>query len=144
MFFAFKYHWKEHIKAIKIPCDFIQSLIAVMVSFVATVYMLTCLCLTETSKDQGRHLHNVAYSKTVTLTSQFSSSRYEGWRAVNGIFSDFAHTGNERFPWLRIDLDGSFIIHEIEVFARSDCCSKFMCTLHSIYLPFYLWISIIM
>ena len=81
-------------------CDFIQSLITVMVSFVATVYMLTCLCLTETSKDQGRHLHNVAYSKTVTLSSQFSSSRYEGWRAVNGIFSDFAHTGNERFPWL--------------------------------------------
>lgn len=96
-------------------CDFIQSLITVMVSFVATVYMLTCLCLTETSKDQGRHLHNVAYSKTVTRSSQFSSSRYEGWRAVNGIFSDFAHTGNERFPWLRIDLDGSFIIHEIEV-----------------------------
>lgn len=133
MFYALKYHWKEHIKAIKVPCDCIQSLTAVMVSFVVAVYMLTCLCLTETSKGHGRHLHNVAYSKTVTLSSQFPIRGYEGWRAVNGIFSDLAHTGNERFPWLRIDLGGSFFIHEIEVFASSNCCGKFMCTLYITY-----------
>lgn len=69
-------------------------------------------------------LRNVAYSKKVTLSSEFSSHLYPGWKAVNGILTDFAHTGNEKHPWLIIDLGETYEIHEIEVFARSGCCGK--------------------
>lgn len=70
-------------------------------------------------------LKNVAYSKKVTLSSEFSStSPYTGSKAVNGIRTDFAHTALEKHPWLIIDLEATYEIHEIEVFARSGCCGK--------------------
>lgn len=69
-------------------------------------------------------LENVAYSKLVILSSKFSSHLYQGPNAVNGLLNDFTATAQERFPWIIIDLGGSFKIHEIEVFARSDCCGK--------------------
>lgn len=70
-------------------------------------------------------LTNVAYSKPVTLSALFDNdSRYGGFKAVNGIFSDLTATAAERSPWLRIDLGTRFEINEIEVFARSDCCGK--------------------
>lgn len=70
-------------------------------------------------------LTNVAYSKPVTLSALFDNdSRYRGFKAVNGIFSDLTATAAERSPWLRIDLGTRFEINEIEVFARSDCCGK--------------------
>lgn len=68
-------------------------------------------------------LKNVAYAKSVTLSSEYNTDRtYPGSKAVNGLLSDFAHTANEKTPWLRIDLGANYRIHEIEVFARSDCC----------------------
>lgn len=45
--------------------------------------------------------------------------------AVNGLLFDFAHTLGEKSPWLRIDLEAQHVIHEVEVFARSDCCGKY-------------------
>nr|XP_022295930.1 fucolectin-like [Crassostrea virginica] len=92
--------------------------------FVVTVYMLAIFNQIQTSKGHDQQLQNVAYSKAVTLSSQYPDRGYEGWKAVNGIFSDLSHTGRERFPWLRIDLGANFLIHEIEVFARSDCCGS--------------------
>lgn len=67
---------------------------------------------------------NVAYSKPVTLSSVYSGVHgyFPGPNAVNGLLSDYVHTFNEKSPWLRIDLGASFQIHEIEMFARSDCC----------------------
>uniref|UniRef100_A0A8W8M0C3 Fucolectin tachylectin-4 pentraxin-1 domain-containing protein n=2 Tax=Magallana TaxID=2171616 RepID=A0A8W8M0C3_MAGGI len=44
--------------------------------------------------------------------------------AVNGLLFDFAHTLGEKSPWLRIDLEAQHVIHEVEVFARSDCCGN--------------------
>lgn len=88
--------------------------------------MLAIFNQIQTSKGHDQQLQNVAYSKAVTLSSQYPDRGYEGWKAVNGIFSDLSHTGRERFPWLRIDLGANFLIHEIEVFARSDCCGRFM------------------
>lgn len=72
-------------------------------------------------------LTNVAYSKLVTLSSVYSGKYgyFPGPNAVNGLLSDYVHTFGEKFPWLRIDLGASFQIHEIEVFARSDCCGKY-------------------
>lgn len=68
-------------------------------------------------------LKNVAYAKSVTLSSEYNTDRtYPGSKAVNGLLSDFAHTAHEKTPWLRIDLGANYRIHEIEVFARSDCC----------------------
>ena len=61
---------------------------------------------------------NVAYSKPVTLSSRFKN--YPESNVVNGLLSDYTHTSAEKFPWLRIDLEGMFQIHLIEVFARAD------------------------
>ena len=94
--------------------------------FVVTVYMLAFFNQIQSSKGYDQQLQNVAYSKTVTLSSQYPDWGYEGWKAVNGIFSDLAHTGKERFPWLRIDLGANFFIHEIEVFIRSKRYGRFM------------------
>lgn len=70
-------------------------------------------------------LKNVAYSKKVTLSSEYSSnSPYPGSKAVNGILTDFATTGSEKHPWLIIDLGATYEVHQIEVFARSGCCGK--------------------
>lgn len=70
-------------------------------------------------------LRNVAYSKKVTLSSEYSTKyAYPGSKAVNGILTDFAHTALEKHPWLIIDLGATHEVHEIEVFARSGCCGK--------------------
>lgn len=69
-------------------------------------------------------LGNVAYSKTVVLSSRYHPSLYPGAKAVNGLLSDLVHTADEKSPWLRIDLGATYLIHEIDVFARSDCCGK--------------------
>lgn len=70
-------------------------------------------------------LKNVAYSKKVTLSSEYSTKyAYPGSKAVNGILTDFAHTGIEKHPWLIIDLGATYEVHQIEVFARSGCCGK--------------------
>lgn len=66
---------------------------------------------------------NVAYSKPVTLSSEHAF--FPGTNAVNGLLSDFTHTGTEKLPWLRIDLGAQHLVHQIEVFARSDCCGKY-------------------
>lgn len=72
-------------------------------------------------------LTNVAYSKLVNLSSVYSGKYgyFPGPNAVNGLLSDYIHTSEEKFPWLRIDLRAKFQIHEIEVFERSDCCGKY-------------------
>lgn len=69
---------------------------------------------------------NVAYSKPVSLSSKYLQSEYPGSNAVNGLISDFTHTLSEKYPWLRIDLGAVYYIHEIEVFARSDCCGNIL------------------
>ena len=92
---------------------------------ISLVLTLICLCEVQTSLGHHPDLKNVAYSKKVTLSSRYHRVHYPGWNAVNGVLSDFAHSGHERSPWLRIDLGRNFRIHEIEVFARSDCCSKY-------------------
>lgn len=69
-------------------------------------------------------LKNVAYAKSVTLSSEYYTPTYPGSKAVNGLLSDLAHTAHEKTPWLRIDLGANYRIHEIEVFARSDCCGR--------------------
>ena len=66
-------------------------------------------------------LKNVAYLKTVVLSSRYHPSLCPGAKAVNGLLSDLVHTADEKSPWLRIDLGATYLIHEIEVFARSDC-----------------------
>ena len=96
-----------------------------MMFSISLVFTLICLCEVHTSLGHHPDLKNVAYSKKVTLSSRYHRVHYPGWNAVNGVLSDFAHSGHERSPWLRIDLGRNFRIHEIEVFARSDCCSKY-------------------
>lgn len=67
---------------------------------------------------------NVAYSRPVALSSNYPYGSFPGSNAVNGLLSDLAHTSLEKSPWLRIDLGARFLIHEIEVFARSDHLGK--------------------
>ena len=85
------------------------------------VLILAWLYQIQTSLGHFPDLQNVAYSKRVTLSSNFHSGGYGGSKAGNGMYDDLAHTGRERYPWLRIDLGGNFFNHEIEVFARAVC-----------------------
>lgn len=100
--------------------------------FIQTVAMilvlLTFVCVFHGNlvfSNSNDELTNVAYSKSVRLSS-FASRWHNGFYAVNGMFSDYIHTLEEKSPWLRIDLGARYQIHEIEVFARSDCCGKFL------------------
>lgn len=68
---------------------------------------------------------NVAYSKPVTLSTEYRDGIYPESNAVNGLLSDYTHTSSVTFPWLRIDLGGRFKIHLIEVFARYDYGGKY-------------------
>ena len=49
--------------------------------FVVTVYMLAIFNQIQTFKGHDQQLQNVAYSKTVTLSSQYPDRGYEGWKA---------------------------------------------------------------
>ncbi|XP_078341438.1 fucolectin-4-like [Crassostrea virginica] len=91
---------------------------------VSLVLALVCLWYAQVSEGHRPDLENVAYSKKVTLSSQYKHASHPGSNAVNGLLSDFAHSDQERFPWIRIDLEGRFLIHEIEVFVRTDCCAN--------------------
>lgn len=66
-------------------------------------------------------LHKRCILKT---SSNYPYGSFPGSNAVNGLLSDLAHTSLEKSPWLRIDLGARFLIHEIEVFARSDHLGK--------------------
>lgn len=100
--------------------------------FIQTVAMilvlLTFVCVFHGNlvfSNSNDELTNVAYSKSVRLSS-FASRWHNGFYAVNGMFSDYIHTLEEKSPWLKIDLGARYQIHEIEVFARSDCCGRFL------------------
>lgn len=102
--------------------------------FIQTVAMIlllltfTLVCVFHGNlvfSNSNDELTNVAYSKSVRLSS-FASRWHNGFYAVNGMFSDYIHTLEEKSPWLKIDLGARYQIHEIEVFARSDCCGKFL------------------
>ena len=97
-----------------------------MVSCVEVALALVCLWQVQISGGHHHELENVAYSKKVTLSSEYKVPGYSGSKVVNGLYSDLAHTGHERFPWLRIDLGGHYVIHEVEVFARSNCCGMYI------------------
>lgn len=86
---------------------------------------IVLLCVHHAQTCEHGNLTNVAYMKKVTLSSYYSESQYPGSNAVNGKFNDLTASDWEVSPWLRIDLGQSFKIHEIEVFARTDCCGKY-------------------
>lgn len=100
---------------------------------VSLVLAFVCLWYAQVSEGHRPDLENVAYSKKVTLSSQYKHASYPGSNAVNGLLSDFAHSDLERFPWIRIDLERRFLIHEIEVFVRTDCCGMWMFIIYNIY-----------
>lgn len=101
--------------SLKKAIDMFSFLLVPALVYFCHVDIITC----------NSELTNVAYSKPVTLSSLFDNdSRYIGSNVVNGIFSDVTGSAAERSPWLRIDLGARFQIHEIELFARADCCGK--------------------
>ncbi|XP_056013660.1 uncharacterized protein LOC125675409 [Ostrea edulis] len=68
-------------------------------------------------------LNNVALGKSVTVSTTYGKFRPSN--AVNGYFNDFMHTTyptGEGRPWLTIDLGNTFVVHQIEIFNRADCC----------------------
>lgn len=83
------------------------------------------ICVVHVNVISGHAVYtNVAYSRPVALSSNYPYGSFPGSNAVNGLLSDLAHTSLEKSPWLRIDLGARFLIHEIEVFARSDHLGK--------------------
>ena len=98
---------------------FIQSQTSVAMS---TIWLFLACC-TDYVFSHSK-FQNVAYSKQVTLSSQYEGNIFPGSNAVNGLVSDFACTDWEKSPWLKINLGARYRIHEIEIFARSDCCGK--------------------
>ena len=103
------------------PVDNYELADRMLSNSVSFVLSLVCLWYAQVSVGHRPDLENVAYSKKVTLSSDYKAASYPGSNAVNGLLSDFAASEKERFPWLRIDLEEKFRIHEIEVFARTDC-----------------------
>ncbi|XP_062570122.1 uncharacterized protein LOC134232192 [Saccostrea cucullata] len=85
--------------------------------------VLLVLCLLRIGDVALGHndLRNVAYGKSVILSSNYHSSGYSGSKVVNGLLTDLSHTAAEKTPYLVIDLGKDYVIHEIEVFARK-CC----------------------
>ena len=65
-------------------------------------------------------LENVAFNKQVTGTG--SSNRIG--RIVDMKFSSFFQTSVEARPWVRVDLGELFFIHEVVLWARTDCCTS--------------------
>lgn len=111
-----------------------MNLFIQIVAMILVLLTFTLVCVFHGNlvfSNSNDELTNVAYSKSVRLSS-YASRWHNGFYAVNGMFSDFIHTLVEKSPWLRIDLGARYQIHEIEVFARSDCCGKsliYKCTL---------------
>ena len=69
-------------------------------------------------------VENLAYKKKTSCSSEFSW-HFTVDRAVdmsdNSLFSSGADT---EFNWLRIDLEDSYFIHEVLLFARATCCGS--------------------
>ncbi|XP_061186216.1 fucolectin-like [Saccostrea echinata] len=88
------------------------------------MFVLLLICIHETKLAISfNDLTNVAYGKLAIQSSEYPTRKYPASKAVNGILTDFAHTDEEKTPWLRIDLGRNYKIHEIEVIARSNCCA---------------------
>lgn len=68
------------------------------------------------------NLTNVANRKTVKASSKHYIFSPEN--AVDGNIENFMHTEPEDKPWFLIDLGGIFMIQEIEIINRQDCCGN--------------------
>ena len=77
---------------------FIQSQTSVAMS---TIWLFLACC-TDYVFSHSK-FQNVAYSKQVTLSSQYEGNIFPGSNAVNGLVSDFACTDWEKSPWLKIN-----------------------------------------
>lgn len=111
-------------KTIAISCWFHQKISLEQV-FAMSLLVSALICVFHVNVISCHSVFtNVAFSKPVTLSSVYSGHHgyFPGPNAVNGLLSDFVHTFDEKFPWLRIDLGARYRIHEIELFARSGCC----------------------
>ncbi|XP_048766761.2 uncharacterized protein LOC130046330 [Ostrea edulis] len=81
----------------------------------------TCILNTKGSHTYSKCVANVAIGKSVSVSSTHSG--FPPSNAVNGYLNDFMHTsGEESKPWLTIDLGGTFLVQQIEIFNRADCC----------------------
>ncbi|XP_056013659.1 uncharacterized protein LOC130046372 [Ostrea edulis] len=83
----------------------------------------TSSCNTKGSNSYQKCVANVALGKSVSVSSTYSS--FLPSNAVNGNFNDFMHTTypvGEGRPWLTIDLGNTFLVKQIEIFNRADCC----------------------
>lgn len=71
----------------------------------------------------------VALSKPAELSSMYDSYHHPG-NAVNNVLvcpygrGYLAHTSTQVDPWLEINLQSSFEIRYIVMYARQDCCGK--------------------
>lgn len=102
-----------------------KLLIILQVFAMSSLLVAALICVVHVNVISGHAVYtNVAYSKPATLSSNYPYGSFPGSNAVNGLLSDLAHTSLEKSPWLRIDLGARFLIHEIEVFARSDHLGK--------------------
>lgn len=83
----------------------------------SSLLVAALICVVHVNVISGHAVFtNVAYSKPVLIIHTVVSR--------DQMLSDLAHTSLEKSPWLRIDLGARFLIHEIEVFARSDHLGK--------------------
>ncbi|XP_062570099.1 uncharacterized protein LOC134232169 [Saccostrea cucullata] len=82
------------------------------------VFLVLCLLCSGDVAVSHDELKNVAYGKYAFQSSECGVPGYSGSKAVNGLFTDLAHSGAEKTPFLVIDLGKNYVIQEIEVFAR--------------------------
>ena len=70
---------------------------------------------------------NIAFGKTVTMSSTHGEG--PGHYAVDGIRGGLwdqgcASTNKDKNPWMLIDLRGDYIVSEVYLRNRIDCCGK--------------------
>lgn len=68
---------------------------------------------------------NLAYKKEASSSSQFSAD-FSADKAVDMDDDSCLSSGHAAsgFSWIRIDLDDSYFIHEVLLFARATCCNS--------------------
>ncbi|XP_067943016.1 uncharacterized protein [Watersipora subatra] len=65
---------------------------------------------------------NLAFNKQARQSSTYTG--YPAGKAVNGKFADFSHTNQTGIRWWTVDLGQRYVIGQIKLFNRRDCCEE--------------------
>jgi len=92
----------------------------VMIQLKGTDY----LHLIEVEVFGRRALDNVALKKPTSQSSNYNSATLSGLGVDGNILHGIFHTRKDHKAWWKVDLESDFLINEIVVYNRLDCCTE--------------------